>query len=95
MEAKKRILVTCGSATAISTDKKEEIKEALENHRVLFATSLCKVNEVYPMAHNADLIIPTTPIASEHGKPNFQTLAFNTGIGKEAVIDQIINTLND
>lgn len=95
MLAKKRILVACGSAIATSTYIKEKIKEALENHRVSLAISQCKANEVYTMAHNAELIIPTTRIASEHGKPIFQTLAFITGIGKEAVIDQIINTLND
>jgi len=39
------------------------------------------------------LIVTTTPVATDHGKPVIQTLAFLTGIGKEAVIEQIIEKL--
>lgn len=59
------------------------------------AFSQCKASEVFTLAQNADLIVMTTPDTTDLGKPIIQTLAFITGIGKEAVIDQIINELNE
>jgi PTS system galactitol-specific IIB component len=43
---------------------------------------------------DCDLVVTTTPVAMDHGKPVIQTLAFLTGIGKEAVIEQIVEKLN-
>ncbi len=93
MSAQKRILIACGTAIATSTIVGKEIKEALEKRGIPVMIIECKASEVPALAQDADLIITTTPIAADHSKPIIQTLAFITGIGKEAVIDQIIDEL--
>jgi PTS system galactitol-specific IIB component len=42
---------------------------------------------------DADLVVTTTPVPQDLGVPVIQTLAFLTGIGKEAVIEQIAQIL--
>jgi PTS system galactitol-specific IIB component len=39
--------------------------------------------------------VTTTPVPSDLGVPVIQTLAFLTGIGREAVIEQIVEALKD
>jgi PTS system galactitol-specific IIB component len=45
------------------------------------------------LAQDFDLIVTTTPVATDHGKPVIQTLAFLTGIGKQTVVEQIVEKL--
>jgi PTS system galactitol-specific IIB component len=45
------------------------------------------------MTSGIDLIVTTTPLQGEFEVPVIKTLAFLTGIGKEAVIEQIIKAL--
>jgi PTS system galactitol-specific IIB component len=45
------------------------------------------------LSHDADLIVTTTPVRTERDVPVIQTLAFLTGIGKEAVIEEIVQKL--
>lgn len=94
METKKRILVACGSAIAVSSVVAKAIEEALDKRGISATITQCKASEVPNFAQDADLIVTTTPVATDHGKQIIQTLAFITGIGKEAVIEQIINKLN-
>jgi PTS system galactitol-specific IIB component len=47
------------------------------------------------MADDADLIVTTTPVSVDQDIPVIHTLAFLTGIGKEDVIEQIIEKLQD
>ncbi|MGI6259661.1 MAG: PTS sugar transporter subunit IIB [Anaerolineaceae bacterium] len=93
MIGKKRILVACGTAVATSTVVAKAIESALEQHGIQATIQQCKASEVPSLAADADLIIATTPVATDHGKPVIQTLAFLTGIGKDAVIKQIIEKL--
>ena len=58
-------------------------------------TRQCKAMEVPSLAADADLIVTTTPLPKNLGKPVIRTLAFLTGIGKEAVLDQIEKALRD
>lgn len=93
MVGKKRILVACGTAIATATVVAKAIEEALDKRGVSATTMQCKASEVPSLAQDADLIVTTTPVATDHGKPIIQTLAFVTRIGKEAVIEQIIDKL--
>jgi PTS system galactitol-specific IIB component len=45
------------------------------------------------MTSGVYLIVTTTPLQGNLGLPVIQTLAFLTGMGKEAVIEQIIQAL--
>lgn len=93
MVGKKRILVACGTAIATSTVVAKAIEEALEKRGIAATIRQCKAAEVPSLAEDVDLIVTTTPVATDHGKPIIQTLAFLTGIGKEAVIEQIVVAL--
>jgi PTS system galactitol-specific IIB component len=53
----------------------------------------CKASEVPSMVGDVDLIVTTTPVSVDKEIPVIQTLAFLTGIGKEDVIEQIVNHL--
>lgn len=94
MLGKKRILVACGTAIATSTVVAKAIEEALDRRGISVILRQCKASEVPSLAQDADLIVTTTPVATDHGVPVIQTLAFLTGIGKQAVIEQIIEKLN-
>jgi PTS system galactitol-specific IIB component len=91
----KRILVACGTAVATSTVVAKAIEEALEAKGIPVRVTQCKASEVPSKAADADLIVSTTPVPTDHGKPVIQTLAFLTGIGKEAVLEQIIAKLTE
>ncbi len=93
MVEKKTILVACGTAIATSTVVAKAIEEALEERNMLVNIRQCKASEVPSLVENADLIVTTTPVSVDKDIPVIQTLAFLTGIGKEDVIEQIVNHL--
>ncbi len=95
MDTPKRILVACGTAIATSTVVAKAIEEALKDRGISVTTRQCKAAEVKSLAGDAHLIVTTTPVPNDLGVPVIQTLAFLTGIGKEAVIEQIIEALKD
>lgn len=93
MDTPKRILVACGTAIATSTVVAKGIEEALKERGIQVITRQCKASEVKSLADDADLIVTTTPVPSDLKVPVIQTLAFLTGIGKEDVIEQIIEEI--
>ncbi len=93
MSATKTILVACGTGIATSTVVAKNIEEYLKERGIQVNTRQCKATEVRSLAADADLIVTTTPLPKDLGKPVIQTLAFLTGIGKEAVLRQIEETL--
>lgn len=95
MDTPKRILVACGTAIATSTVVAKGIEEALKERGIPVMTRQCKASEVRSLAGDANLIVTTTPVPTDLGVPVIQTLAFLTGIGKEEVIEQIIEALKD
>jgi len=93
MTQPKRILVACGTAIATSTVVARAIEEALAARGIKVVTRQCKAAEVPSLASGYDLIVTTTPVPKDVGIPVIQTLAFLTGIGKEAAIEEIVKTL--
>ena len=94
MPIRKTILVACGTAVATSTVVAKSIEEILRDRGIDIVTRQCKASEVASMLSGVSLVVTTTPLQGELGVPIIQTLAFLTGIGKEAVIEQIIQALN-
>lgn len=90
----KRILVACGTAIATSTVVARAIEEALGERGIQVTTRQCKATEVPSLVQGMDLVVTTTPVPGNLGVPVIQTLAFLTGIGREAVIEQIIKALS-
>ena len=95
MSIRKTILVACGTAVATSTVVAKSIEEILRDRGIDVVTRQCKASEVASMTSGIDLIVTTTPLQGDFGVPVIQTLAFLTGMGKEAVIEQIIQALKD
>ncbi len=93
MSGNKRILVACGTAIASSTIVAKGLEEELEKRGISVTIRKCKASEVPSLAQDFDLIVTTTPVATDHGKPVIQTLAFLTGIGKQTVVEQIVEKL--
>ncbi len=93
MPMRKTILVACGTAVATSTVVAKSIEEILRDRGIDVVTRQCKASEVANMTSGVDLIVTTTPLQGNLGVPVIQTLAFLTGMGKEAVIEQIIQAL--
>lgn len=90
----KTVLVACGRAVATSTIVAEAIKVALLEQGVEITTIACKVSQIPEFTAQADLVVSTTPIPHKLDIPVIVTLAFLTGMGKERVINQIINLLS-
>ena len=95
MYKRKTILVACGTAIATSTVVAKAIEEALEERDLYVNIRQCKASEVPSLVDNADLIVTTTPVSVDKDIPVIQTLAFLTGIGKEDVINQIVNHVKE
>lgn len=89
----KVVLVACGTAIATSTVVAKAIEEALKQAGIVASIRQCKAAEVPSYSKDADLVVTTTPVRTEKNIPVIQTLAFLTGVGKEAVIKQIIDVL--
>jgi len=85
----KLVLVVCGTGVATSTLVAAKVEEEMRSRGVPISTQQCKASEVRSLAPNADLIVATTPVPNGLGKPVIKGLAFLTGIGREAVLDQI------
>ncbi len=96
MDTPKRILVACGTAIATSTVVAKGIEEALKERGISSVMiRQCKASEVRSLVDGVNLIVTTTPVPTDLNVPVIQTLAFLTGIGKEEVIEQIIEALKD
>jgi PTS system galactitol-specific IIB component len=95
MSKPKVVLVACGTAIATSTVVAYAIDEGLKQRGILAVIRQCKASEVPSLASGADLVVTTTPVPGGLGIPVIQTLAFLTGIGKEDVLRQIVDKLQE
>lgn len=93
MAKTKLVLVACGTAIATSTVVAAAIEEEMAKRGIKVKTRQCKAAEVPSLASGADLIVTTTPVPTNLGVPVIKTLAFLTGIGKEKVVQQIVDIL--
>ncbi|NTU75391.1 MAG: PTS sugar transporter subunit IIB [Anaerolineaceae bacterium] len=91
---KKTILVSCGTAIATSTVVAIGVKEELEERGIDVNVRQCKTAEISAHLEGVDLIVTTTTVTGDFGVPIIRTLAFLTGIGKKAAVDEIVAALN-
>jgi PTS system galactitol-specific IIB component len=90
---KKTILIACGTAVATSTVVAVAIEEAMQERGIPVEIRQCKATEVRGLAEDADLVVATTPVPDDIGKPVFKGLPFLTGIGRDALIEEIAAAL--
>ncbi|ALV26720.1 PTS sugar transporter subunit IIB [Pannonibacter sp. Q-1] len=93
MAQTKTVLVACGTAVATSTVVANSLEEAMAARGIRIETRQCKATEVPSLIDQADLVVSTTPLPPNLPKPAIVTLAFLTGIGRDAEIEKIAKIL--
>jgi len=93
MAQPKVVLVACGTAVATSTVVAHAIEEAMSERGIPVTIRQCKATEVPGLVEDVDVIVATTPVPGNLGKPVFKGLPFLTGIGKNQVLDDIEKAL--
>ena len=91
----KTVIVSCGTAIATSTVAAKAIEEACKAAGISVVTKQCKAAEIKNYLDGADLIVTTSQVRFDPGIPVINGLAFLTGIGKDKVIEEIIDALKD
>lgn len=93
MSRPKVVLVACGTAVATSTVVALAIEEEMKERGISVTIRQCKATEVRSMVEDVDIVVATTPVPDDLGKPVFKGLPFLTGIGKDDVLDRIEQAL--
>ncbi|MBT7040172.1 MAG: PTS sugar transporter subunit IIB [Bacteroidetes bacterium] len=92
----KTVIVSCGTAIATSTVAAIAIEEACKEAGIKVITKQCKVTEIATyIEQGADLIVTTSQLRFEPEIPVLKGLAFLTGIGKDELLQEIIEILSD
>ena len=92
----KTVIVSCGTAIATSTVAAKAIEEACKAAGIAVITKQCKGTEIPRyLEQGADLIVTTSQLRFDPGIPVIKGLAFLTGIGKDQVIQEILEVLKD
>ena len=92
----KTVIVSCGTAIATSTVAAKAIEEACKAAGLDVKTKQCKAAEIKNyLDAGADLIVTTSQIRFDPGIPVISGLPFLTGIGRDKVIEEIIEILKD
>ncbi len=94
MAKTKTVIVSCGTAIATSTVVAKAIEEACKKEGIRVNVKQCKAADIMnQMKDGADLIVTTSQVRGDPGVPVIKGLAFLTGIGKDAVLEQIMVVL--
>ncbi|MDX1412760.1 MAG: PTS sugar transporter subunit IIB [Candidatus Promineifilaceae bacterium] len=91
----KTVLVSCGTAIATSTVVAKSIEDACKEAGIKVVTKQCKVTEIPLFLEGTDLIVTTSQLRSDPGIPVIQGLPFLTGIGKDKVLEEILDILRE
>lgn len=89
----KRVIVACGGAVATSTIAAEKIKELCEENNIKLEIVQCRVTEIGAYADDVDLIVTTSKVRKDYGKPLVHATGFISGIGVEKVESKILENL--
>lgn len=95
---KKRIYVCCGTGIATSTVIRKKVEEILKQNKINYSIQQYKVVEVPSKVQvlKPDIIISSTPINGNIGDvPVVLGRAFLTGIGKDKVVEEILDILKN
>ncbi|MFV0452015.1 MAG: PTS sugar transporter subunit IIB [Propioniciclava sp.] len=85
----KRILIVCGTGVATSTVVVQKVKAFCEANGLPATINQGAVADLVSGAVNADFIVATTQVPSSVQVPVIPGLAFLTGVGVDAVEEQI------
>lgn len=92
----KTVIVSCGTGIATSTVVAKAIEEACKEAGIDVITKQCKGQEIPELLRQgADLIVTTSTMRFDPGIPVVKGLAFLTGVGKDEVVQEILDHLRD
>jgi len=92
----KTVIVSCGTGIATSTVAAKAIEEACKEAGINVITKQCKGQEIPELLkQGADLIVTTSTLRFDPGIPVVKGLAFLTGVGKDQVVQEILDHLKD
>ncbi len=90
----KRILVACGNGVATSTVVATKIREKCEENGLSVSVNQCKLLEVESKASDYDLLVTTGKFTGGNVSiPVIGAIALLTGIGEDAVLNQIMDAV--
>lgn len=87
-----KILIACGSGIATSTVAQEKVKEILKEAGIPAKISKGTVGQVQSLQADYDVIMLTTRYPKPLDKPMIQVFGLISGIGEDAVKQQVIDT---
>ncbi|MCD4801969.1 MAG: PTS sugar transporter subunit IIB [Anaerolineales bacterium] len=92
----KTVIVSCGTGIATSTVAAIAIEEACKEAGIDVVTKQCKGQEIPELLkQGADLIVTTSVMRFDPGIPVVKGLAFLTGVGKDAIVQEILDHLRE
>ena len=92
----KTVIVSCGTGIATSTVAAIAIEEACKEAGIDVITKQCKGQEIPELLkQGADLIVTTSVMRFDPGIPVVKGLAFLTGVGKDEIVQEILDYLRE
>ena len=93
--AKKKVVVSCGTAIATSTVVAASIEERCKEEGIAVDVVQCKAAEIPNYADGATLIVTTSHMRYDPGIPVISGLPFLTGVGKDEALEEIMVVLRE
>ena len=90
----KKVLIICGTGVATSTVVAAKVREHLVSHGIEASVDQGKVMDLVGGKVQADLIVATTDVPASVTVPVVRALPLLTGVGQEAVLDEILQQLS-
>jgi PTS system galactitol-specific IIB component len=89
----KKVLVICGTGVATSTVVASSIREHCTAAGIDVVVTQGKVMDLLGGNPDVDLVVSTTEVPSSTSVPVVAGLPFLTGVGKDAVLEEIVRIL--
>lgn len=86
----KKILFVCGTGGITSTVAENYVIDACKKAKVDVQTIRCSPGEIQSKLNDIDFIVATTAIGNNYPVPVISGVALLTGIGRDKVLEQII-----
>ena len=93
MQRSKRVLIVCGTAIATSTMVAMKVEDMLKKKGINAEVRRCMTSEAKTASKDVDLIVATTQVPDVE-VPVIDGIPFITGIGVEAIEQEIVDALN-
>lgn len=91
----KTVLIACGTGGATSTIATQKVKDLCEKNGIPIKMLQCGYREIFSYLNEVDLIVTTQKVDTDLGKPVIFAFGYITGVGEDALDEQILKALRD